>query len=136
MDESRSSPGGNGGHRDVDDITLAIHAALVPAEESQIKTESAEEIIDLEKANARLTYQNRLTKKQSRKWWNRILLTMVVFGFAASYVLIFLIGFGVLDFGDSSLAVPAVVAASVVETYGLAKLAIKYFFDTAEAPEE
>lgn len=43
--------------------------------------------------------------------------------------MIFLIGFDVMKFDNSVFAIPAVVAAGVLETYGLAKLAIAYFFN-------
>lgn len=128
------SPNKSNGGKKVDEFTSAIYAALVPAEESQNRIESTEETIDLEKANAKLTYENRLIKKSSRKWWNRTLLTLVVLGFIISYVMIFLIGSGAMKFGDNVFAVPAVVAAGVLETYGLAKLAIQYFFNDNDTP--
>lgn len=128
------SPNKSNGGKKVDEFTSAIYAALVPAEESQNRIESTEETIDLEKANAKLTYENRLIKKSSRKWWNRTPLTLVVLGFIISYVMIFLIGSGAMKFGDNVFAVPAVVAAGVLETYGLAKLAIQYFFNDNDTP--
>lgn len=42
--------------------------------------------------------------------------------------MIFLIGFGVMRFENNAFAVPAVVGAGVLETYGLAELAVQYFF--------
>ena len=42
--------------------------------------------------------------------------------------MIALIGFGIMHFENNAFAVPSVVAAGVIQTYGLAKLAIQYFF--------
>lgn len=76
----------------------------------------------------KLDLANRLEKKERRAKWDKVLTTLVIVGFVLSYVMIFLIGVGLLKFPENSFAVPSVVAAGIVETYGLAKLAVKYFF--------
>lgn len=111
-----------------DKIIKAIYAAKISPQESLNKSEEAEDAIDFDKKNTELSYQNRIAKKNNRRVWNWTLLVLVIIGFVTSYIMIFLIGFGVMRFENNSFAVPAVVGAGVLETYGLAKLAVQYFF--------
>lgn len=67
-------------------------------------------------------------KTQSRKIWGRVLLTMVACGFTASYAIVVAIGLGWLEYSESQFAVPSVIAAGIIGTYGLAKIAVNYFF--------
>lgn len=90
--------------------------------------ESKEDQVDLAYENEKLSLDNRKEKRALRMRWNRILTWLVILGFFLSYGLIILIGLDVLNFDGHAFAVPSVVAAGIVETYGLAKLAIKYFF--------
>ena len=113
----------------IDELAPAIVEAQVSPEESRSRSEEMEKALDLEKVNAKLTYENRLIKRRNRKIWNYTLLSLVILGFLTSYVMICLIGFGVMKFDNNVFAIPAVVAAGVLETYGLAKLAIAYFFN-------
>ena len=106
------------------------NALLSPAESIEI-AEKKEDEIDWEFENEKLSLDNRKEKRDLRRNWNTVLVYLVVTGFFFSYALIILIGFGVMSF-DSAFAVPSVVAAGVIETYGLAKLAIKYFFSEDE----
>jgi hypothetical protein len=76
----------------------------------------------------RVDLQIKIEKKERRKKWDTVLLRLVVVGFGASYIMILLIGFGVLTFENNSFAVPSVVAAGIIQTYGLAKIAAQYFF--------
>lgn len=102
-------------------------ALLSPLESSKVSNEQ-EERIDVAYEHEKLSLENRLEKKALRNVWNKILTSLVITGFFLSYLLIILIGCGVLNFDNNAFAVPSVVAAGIVETYGLAKLAIKYFF--------
>lgn len=95
--------------------------------ESQRTLELRQEQTDWDNENERLSLENRREKRDVRRRWNNILTLLVVFGFFFSYAFVTLVGFGVMTF-DSSIVVPSVVAAGAIETYGLAKLAIKYFF--------
>jgi len=70
----------------------------------------------------------RIHKTKSRKTWGRVLLIMVVCGFTASYLIIVAIGLKWLEYNDSQFAVPSVIAAGIIGTYGLAKIAVSYFF--------
>jgi hypothetical protein len=72
--------------------------------------------------------ERRQHKTKSRKTWGRVLLAMVVCGFTASYLIIIAIGLNWLTYTDSQFAVPSVIAAGIVGTYGLAKIAVNYFF--------
>jgi hypothetical protein len=76
----------------------------------------------------RVDLQIKLEKTKRRKAWDKTLLGLVIVGFLASYCMILLIGLGVLSFGNNSFAVPSVVAAGIIQTYGLAKIAAEYFF--------
>ena len=113
----------------IDELVPAIVEAQVSPEESRSRSEEAEKALDLEKANAKLTYENRLIKRHNREKWNNTLRYLIIAGLIISYAMIFLIGFGVMKFDNNVFAIPAVVAAGVLETYGLAKLAIAYFFN-------
>ena len=68
-------------------------------------------------------------KARHRKVWGRVLLALVCVGFVASYVIIILIGCKLLQYDSNQFAVPSVVAAGLIGTYGLAKIAVKYFFN-------
>ena len=105
----------------------ALKDSIFSPAESQEITEKKEEQIDWDFENEKLSLENRQEKRKVRRRWNTVLMYLVVSGFFLSYALIILIGFGVMDF-SSAFAVPSVVAAGVIQTYGLAKLAIKYFF--------
>ena len=87
-----------------------------------------EDQIDIDFEHEKFSLENRKDKKNIRERWNLILTTLVVSGFVLSYLMIALIGFGVMHFENNTFAVPSVVAAGVIQTYGLAKLAIQYFF--------
>ncbi len=75
----------------------------------------------------------RIEKQNQRNRWNRIFQWLVVINFVVSSVLIVAIGLGWLKFGE--LSVPVVVAAGVLETYGLSKLAVGYFFSEDKGRE-
>ena len=87
-----------------------------------------EDQIDIDFEHEKFSLENRKDKKNIRERWNLILTALVVSGFALSYLMIALIGFGIMHFENNAFAVPSVVAAGVIQTYGLAKLAIQYFF--------
>jgi hypothetical protein len=87
-----------------------------------------EEQINWQNENEKLNLDNRVEKKEVRQRWNKVLLLLVILGFVLSYLMIALIGLGIMKFDNNAFAVPSVVAAGVIQTYGLAKLAIKYFF--------
>lgn len=101
--------------------------ALAAGEPGQLGEEK-EVRLDWESKNAALDYENRVEKRNLRRQWNVVLTALVVAGFFLSYGMIILIGLDILKFPNNAFAVPSVVAAGIVETYGLAKLAIKYFF--------
>jgi hypothetical protein len=103
-------------------------AYLSPANASAAITRKDEEQIDWQNQNEELNLKNRIEKKEVRQRWNRVLLWLVILGFVLSYLMITLIGLGIMKFDNNAFAVPSVVAAGVIQTYGLAKLAIKYFF--------
>lgn len=107
----------------------SIQDSLLTSQESTELAEENEEQIDWDVENARLNFHIRLVKKRRRERWDTALRSLVVAGFFFSYTIIILIGFGIMSFGDNAFAIPSVVAAGVLETYGLAKLAIKYFFN-------
>lgn len=102
-------------------------AYLSPSTSAAITTKD-EEQINWQNENEKLSLENRIEKREVRKRWNKVLLWLVVLGFVLSYLMITLIGLGVMKFDNNAFAVPSVVAAGVIQTYGLAKLAIKYFF--------
>jgi hypothetical protein len=106
----------------------AIRDQVLSIDRSNEIAEESENEIDWEAANARLTFENRLEKKARRERWDTTLLLLVVVGFGSSFWIILLIGLEILKFENNAFAVPSVVAAGIVQTYGLSKLAIKYFF--------
>ena len=110
------------------DVFELVRSALLSPAESVAVSEEKEDAIDLAYENEKLSLDNRREKRQLRRRWNNILTWLVIIGFVLSYTLIVLIGLNVLRFENNAFAVPSVVAAGIVETYGLAKLAIKYFF--------
>jgi hypothetical protein len=129
MTESKSNPQKPGGLEQERRVALeAFQDALFsPAESSEI-AEKREDEIDLEFENEKLSLENRKEKTRLRRRWNGILTLLVVSGFFMSYLFVVLIGFGIMNFDDNAFAVPSVVASGIVGTYGLAKLAIEYFF--------
>lgn len=106
----------------------AIRSNILSVGKSIAIVEENESEIDWDARHARLDYENRLEKKTLRSEWNKVLTYLVVAGFFFSYLMIILIGFDVMNFDDNAFAVPSVVAAGVIQTFGLAKLAIQYFF--------
>lgn len=109
-------------------IYKAIEDSLISDEQSSEIAEENEREINWDAENAQLDFHNRIERKIRRERWDTTLLVLVVFGFGASYWLIILIGTGILKFEDNAFAVPSVVAVGIVQTYGLSKLAIRYFF--------
>lgn len=114
--------------KELKDALESIKDDVFSALASEVIAEGIEEELDLEAENAHLDFQNRLDKKKRREEWDTSLKCLVILGFGFSYMIIILIGGGILEFGDNAFAVPSVVAAGVIQTYGLAKLAIQYFF--------
>lgn len=98
-------------------LTISSKSDNAEASEVTVSSESAKDELD-----------RRTHKTKSRKIWGWVLLTMVVSGFTASYVIIIAIGLGWLSYSDSQFAVPSVIAAGIIGTYGLAKIAVNYFF--------
>lgn len=82
--------------------------------------------IDERAEHLQIDLQNRREKQKYRQQWNLILGCLVIIGFFFCLAVILLIGRGYLLFDKFS--VPAVIAGGVLETYGLAKLAVSYFF--------
>lgn len=111
----------------------AFRDSLLTTAQSIEIAEKKEEEIDWEFENEKLSLEIRKEKKDRRKIWNKVLLWLVVLGFILSYTMIVLIGAGILNFDNNAFAVPSVVAAGVLETYGLAKIAARYFFSDDEA---
>lgn len=105
-----------------------VKGSLFSINESNELAEENEKEINYDAQNEALDYQIRLDKITSRKKWDKWLLVLVVVGFFLSYLMILMIGLGWLKFPNSTFAVPSVVGAGVVETYGLAKIAARYFF--------
>jgi len=108
----------------------------ISIEKSNEVTHKIEGTFDAHAVHQQLSYEIRVEKKQRRRKWDQWLLAMAVSGFFLSYGVIILIGFGILQFPDSTFAVPAVVAAGVLETYGLAKIAAQYFFSEDRQAED
>lgn len=109
--------------------------ALQEAKEESIATISSKEdasrgIIEVSTLSelAQDELERRAHKTKSRKTWGRVLLVMVISGFTVSYLIIVAIGMKWLNYTDSQFAVPSVIAAGIVGTYGLAKIAVNYFF--------
>ncbi len=105
-----------------------FHNATLSLEKSSKIFARQEEQLDWDTENERLDLENRKEKREVRKRWNHVLMWLVLAGFILSYFMIALIGLGIMQFENNAFAVPSVVAAGVIQTYGLAKLAIKYFF--------
>lgn len=110
-------------------------AALQEAKQESVATLSsdagmADTISDISflSQSAEDELERRKHKTQSRKTWGKVLLVMVVCGFTASYLIIVAIGLNWLTYSDSQFAVPSVIAAGIIGTYGLAKIAVNYFF--------
>ena len=78
--------------------------------------------------NRRINIQNRLYKQIQRKVWNKYLRRMVLIGFIFNIAIIILVGCEVLKF-DQPYAIPSLVGNGLAQTFGLAYLAVKYFFN-------
>jgi len=124
-------------------VTAALEReqVLQDIDDNILRPEEATRIIDSftneqkEAITFSLEIGARIEKARSRGLWGRVLLYLIIIGFAASYIMVFLIGIGFLHFDNSSYAVPSVVAAGIIQTYGLAKIATQYFFsDDAKDP--
>lgn len=109
--------------------------ALKEAKEESTNTVSSDtedsvddSVISIAAQSAKDELDRRSHKTKSRKVWGNVLLVMVVCGFTASYLIIIAIGLRWLTYTDSQFAVPSVIAAGIVGTYGLAKIAVNYFF--------
>lgn len=113
----------------ITEYTDEILSASLPVDVSLKLAEKTEDKIDLDTENALLSFETRLEKKKRRERWDTMLCSLVVIGFGTSYILIIMIGGGLLSFGNNAFTVPFIVTAGVLETYGLAKLAIQYFFN-------
>lgn len=111
----------------------AIKPSILPVYISNKLSEENEGQIDWEAEHIELDFKIRIEKKALRKKWNKILTRLVVAGFVLSYLMIVLIGLNIMKFENSPFAVPAVLAAGIAQTYGLAKLAIQYFFSEDDA---
>ncbi len=85
-------------------------------------------LISMASQSSKDELDRRKHKTKSRKVWGNVLLIMVVCGFTASYLIIIAIGLNWLTYTDSQFAVPSVIAAGIIGTYGLAKIAVSYFF--------
>lgn len=109
-----------------------LSGSLLSISESLEIAEKREEEIDWETENEKLSLDIRKENREVRQKWNKTLQVLVVVGFILSYLLILLIGFGVMKFDNNAFAVPSVVAAGVIQTYGLARLAIGYFFSEGD----
>jgi len=128
VSEATSKPSqGSDFEKERDAAFEAFRGALFSPAESLEITEKKEEQIDWDFENEKVSLENRKEKRKVRRHWNTVLMSLVIAGFILSYALIILIGLGAMNF-SSTFAVPSVVAAGVLQTYGLAKLAIKYFF--------
>lgn len=110
-------------------------AALKEAKQESVATISSSTITDEEASDISIASQSaadelerRKHKTKSRKVWGMVLLSMVVCGFTTSYLIIIAIGLNWLSYADSQFAVPSVIAAGIIGTYGLAKIAVSYFF--------
>ncbi len=110
------------------DALESIKGSILSVEDSGELAGKVEDEIDWSAENTLLNYHIRIAKKRRREKWDTVLRWLVVIGFISSQTIIILIGFNIMHF-DNALAVPSVVAAGVLGTYTLAKLAIKYFFN-------
>jgi hypothetical protein len=115
-------------HQTKKHILAAIQPSVLSLGESQQLVTHGQATRDYDSENAQITIENRRAKQAFRMKWDTLLSRAVVAGFILSYLMIFLIGTHKLTFQNSSLAVPSVVAVGIVQTYGLAKLAVSYFF--------
>jgi hypothetical protein len=113
-------------------VLHTLSGSLLSISESLEIAEKREEEIDWETENEKLSLDIRKENRDVRQKWNKTLQVLVVVGFILSYLLILLIGFGVMKFDNNAFAVPSVVAAGVIQTYGLARLAIGYFFSEGD----
>ncbi len=109
---------------------------ILPPDETEQKLESFDEA-QIQAIDFAIDLYNKLEKGKRRKAWDKTLLVLVVVGFIASYILIILIGLNILTFANNSFAVPSVVAAGIIQTYGLARIAAEYFFsDDKNTPKK
>lgn len=108
-------------------ILQSVEEDLVDADEQRRILEGYDEAT-LKAIEFRIDLQIKIEKKERRKKWDKTLLRLVIVGFIASYLMVIAIGLKWLEFGSNSFAVPSVVAAGIIQTYGLAKIAAEYFF--------
>ena len=113
-------------------VLHTLSGSLLSIPESLEIAEKREEEIDLDTENEKLSLDIRKENREVRQKWNKTLQVLVIVGFVLSYLLIILIGFGIMTFDNNAFAVPSVVAAGVIQTYGLARLAIGYFFSEGD----
>lgn len=111
-----------------DDTLKLVTPAAVDESESRHLAKSAQEKRDYKSEIELIDIENRRDKQALRKTWEKLLRRLVVIGFVLSYLMIFLIGIKKLSFPSNAFAVPSVVAVGIAQTYGLAKLAVSYFF--------
>jgi uncharacterized membrane protein len=121
----------------IDDILKIIEPTSLTAAESSRVAQKNQSKRDYEAEHEQISIENRREKQARRAKWDKILSRLVILGFVLSYVMIFLIGTNALSFSDSAFAVPSVIAVGIVQTYGLAKLAVSYFFsDDSRKPSK
>ncbi len=111
----------------------ALLGSVRAAPESAARVREASNDIDTEALHRKQDLSVRQEKQALRRKWDKMLGRLVIAGFFISYGLITLIGLGWLKFDAGPFAVPTVVAAAILQTYGLAKLAVKFIF--SEDPE-
>ena len=114
--------------QDKDSIVGALQAEVLSQAEATKIGLKGQAKRDYESENAQISVENRRAKQNFRVKWDKLLSRLVCIGFGSSYFIIFLIGIKKLSFGNSAFAVPSIVAIGIVQTYGLAKLAVSYFF--------
>lgn len=121
-------------HTEPVDLSTERATVLQNIEDEILDADEAGKIVEnydetnLRAIELRIDLKIKLEKKERRKSWDKTLLRLVVIGFIGSYGMIILIGMGVLNFDNNAFAVPSVVAAGIIQTYGLAKIAAEYFF--------
>lgn len=113
---------------DRDDVLRLIKPEAFDELRSRSIAKSSQEQRDYKSEIEIIDIENRREKQQLRRKWDKLLGVLVVIGFILSYLMIFLIGTNALSFAHSAFAVPSVIAVGIFQTYGLAKLAVGYFF--------
>lgn len=125
--QAKASPAHNDLEGERKSLIALIDGDILAPEETERLLESYDEK-QYQAIEFALEIRNKMQKHKRRKSWDKTLLRLVVIGFIASYCMILFIGFGWLKFENNSFAVPSVVAAGIIQTYGLAKIAAEYFF--------